>query len=71
MPLDEVPGGGEILGDGLLGEDVLARREGALDDLRLDEDREADDDGGDVVAGEEVGQGLALGRGRVVVQSDR
>ncbi|KAJ6443526.1 thioesterase family protein [Purpureocillium lavendulum] len=51
---DEVARGRHVLGDGLLGQDVLARGEGRLDDARLREDGQRHDDGGDVVAREDV-----------------
>jgi hypothetical protein len=60
---DEGLGGGNVLCDGLLGEDVLAGGEGGLDVGRLGDDGERNDDGLDVAACEELRVGLA---GRVL-----
>lgn len=57
---------GDVLGDGLLAEDVLPRGEGLLDVLGLGGDGEGDDDGVDVGAGEERVEGVGGGGGREV-----
>jgi len=54
VPLDEVVAGREVFGQGFLGQHVFAGGEGAFDEGGLDGDREGDDDGVDVRAGEEV-----------------
>lgn len=48
---DELARRGDVLGNGLLGEDMLAGGEGGADKGRLGEDGQRDDDGGNVVAG--------------------
>ena len=53
---DKVAGCGDVFGDGLLSEDVLAGGEGGFDEGRLGDDGEGDDDGVDVGAGEEGGE---------------
>lgn len=60
VPLDELAGGDDVFGDGLLGQDVLAGAEGLLDVGWLDGDGERDDDGADVGAREEFGEGFAV-----------
>lgn len=51
---DEASCCGDVLGDGLLGENVLASRKSRFDEGRLAEDGEGNDDGGDVVSCKEV-----------------
>lgn len=57
---DEVARGGDVFGDGLLGEDVFAGGESGFDEGRLGDDGEGDDDGVDVGAGEEGGEGQGV-----------
>ena len=57
VPVNQVLARSEVLGDGLLGEDMLACCEGGFDELRLRDDGQRDDDGFDVWPLEQGGVG--------------